>query len=341
MNKNTPHRVLIPVTMLAPKALPGDAQLAQLSGATMGTRWHVKLMHPSHLSQDELQAGIQQALDLVVTQMSHWEADSALSRFNAAPADSWHTLPAELFKVLDYALFIAQQSAGAFDPGIGRLVNLWGFGPEQKPLAQPAAETIRQALQAGDWQQLQVERAQQRAYQPGGVHLDFSGIAKGFGVDQVARYLEAQGIHSYLVEVGGELRGLGCKPDGSPWWTKLEHPDTEYTDHTIVALHGLAVATSGDYRRYVEQDGQRYSHTIDPRTGSPVVHSLASVTVLHADCMAADAHATAIMVLGPQRGLAYAEQWQLPCLLISRSNSNHDTPGFSETMSSAMQAMLH
>lgn len=331
-----PNRVLLPVAMAAPAPLPAGAQLAVLDGRSMGTSWQVRLVRPQQISPDALHAGIQQALDLVVAQMSHWQADSALSRFNSAPADSWHTLPAELFKVLDYAMFVAQQSGGAFDPCLGKLVNLWGFGPAPQPPAVPAAEQIRNALQGSGWRRLQLDRAQGRAHQPGGVALDFSGIAKGYAVDQVARYLAAQGIHAYLVEVGGELRGLGCKPDGSPWWTRLEHPDATSSNNTIVALHGLAIATSGDYLRFFEQDGRRYSHTVDGRTGYPIEHALASVTVLHAECMAADAHATAIMVLGTEQGLAYAEQWQLPCLLVSRHQA-----GFSETMSSAMRAMLN
>lgn len=336
MHAPVPNRVLVALDMAAPAPLPAGAQLAVLDGHSMGTSWQVKLLRPPQLAPDALYAGIQQALDLVVAQMSHWEADSALSRFNSAPAHSWHTLPAELFQVLDYAMFVAQQSGGAFDPCLGKLVNLWGFGPGQHAPAVPAAEQIRNALQDSGWRRLQLDRGQARAYQAGGVALDFSGIAKGYAVDQVARYLAAQGIHSYLVEVGGELRGLGCKPDGSPWWTRLASPDSTLLTNTIVALHGLAIATSGDYLRFFEQDGRRYSHTIDGRTGYPIEHALASVTVLHAECMAADAHATAIMVLGAERGLAYAEQWRLPCLLVSRNLA-----GFSETMSSAMRAMLN
>ena len=310
-----------------------------MGGHTMGTSWHVKLMRPPHMALSELQTGVQHTLDQVVAQMSHWDANSDLSRFNSAPAGSWHGLPPELFTVLDYALFIAQQSGGAFDPSIGKIVNIWGFGPDHRASTVPDATVLQQARQSCGWQQLSVERLPQRAYQPGGVQLDLSGIAKGFGIDQVARYLEAQGINSYLVEVGGELRGLGCKPDNSPWWVQLEQPVSASNRvtaiRTIVALHGLSIATSGDYRRYFEQEGQRYSHTIDPRTGYPIEHALASVTVLHAECMAADALATAILVLGPEAGLAYAEQWRLPCLFISRSPQ-----GLSETMSSPMRAML-
>jgi thiamine biosynthesis lipoprotein len=164
-------------------------------------------------------------------------------------------------------------------------------------------------------------------------------------VDLVARFLQEQGVTAYLVEVGGELRGEGCKSDQQPWWVELEHPAQTLPQQTtvqqntplqtILALHGLSVATSGDYRQQWEHEGKRYSHTIDPRDGHPLQHSLASVTVLHPECMKADALATAMLVMGLPAGLAYAEQLGLPCRFISRSAT-----GFSETMSTAMQAML-
>ncbi|CAN5699838.1 FAD:protein FMN transferase [soil metagenome] len=350
----TAHRVLIPANMPAPAPLPAAAVSTRLCGHSMGTSWSVHLLHPPQLSAAVLQAGIEQQLDLVVAQMSHWEADSALSRFNRAAAGSWHSLAPEFFKVLDYALYVAQQSRGAYDPAIGHLVNVWGFGPHQAAQAicpaMPDPATLQQARLAGGWQQLRLERATRRVRQPGGLALDLSSIAKGFSVDLVATYLADCGVTSYLVEVGGELRGLGCKADLRPWWVELEHPHSarHLGDKTIVALHGLAVATSGDYRRYFVQDGQRYAHTIDPRSGYPLQHNLASVTVLHAECMVADALATAILVMGLEAGLAYAEQLHLPCLLLSRDKSDETAQGdsdnqnepMSEHLSSALRAML-
>lgn len=354
----TAHRVLLPANMPAPAPLPAAAVATRLCGRSMGTSWSVNLLHPPQLSAAVLQAGIEQQLDLVVAQMSHWEADSALSRFNRAAAGSWHRLAPEFFKVLDYALYIAQQSRGAYDPAIGHLVNVWGFGPHRAAQAicpvMPIAAALQQARLAGGWQQLRLERATRRVRQPGGLALDLSSIAKGFSVDLVATYLADCGVTSYLVEVGGELRGLGCKADLNPWWVELEHPRSAHYQggKTIVALHGLAVATSGDYRRYFEQDGQRYAHTIDPRNGYPLQHNLASVTVLHAECMVADALATAILVMGLEAGLAYAEQLHLPCLLMSRDKSDDAVHGdsgninknmnehISEHMSSALRAML-
>jgi thiamine biosynthesis lipoprotein len=338
-------RVLIPNEMVAPPELPAGVELCELKGASMGTTWSVRLMRPPQLSAQQLQDGIARQLALVIDQMSPWESDSSISQFNRAQAASWHELPQEFFQVLDYALYIAQQSGGAYDPSIGKLVNLWGFGPLPKPTVAPGASEVAQAKQVSGWRQLQVDRLARRVRQPGGMSLDLSSIAKGFAVDLVARFLQEQGVTAYLVEVGGELRGEGCKSDQQPWWVELEHPAQTLPQQTtvqqntplqtILALHGLSVATSGDYRQQWEHEGKRYSHTIDPRDGHPLQHSLASVTVLHPECMKADALATAMLVMGLPAGLAYAERLGLPCRFISRSAT-----GFSETISTAMQAML-
>ncbi len=316
----------------------------------MGTSWSVKLVRPGHLSLQQVHAGIQRQLDQVVQQMSTWLDSSDISRFNRAPANSWHPLPKEFFKVLDYAVYTAQQSGGAYDPTVGPLVNLWGFGPGGSYDGPPQPEAIGQALARQGWRKLQLDRIRQRVLQPGGMYLDLSSIAKGYGVDQVADYLQAQGVQSYLVEVGGELRGYGSKPDADPWWVALEQPPSasvkdqadsasSQPQASIVALHGLAIATSGDYRRYFEQDGRRYSHTLDPRSGYPVQHAPASVTVLHASCMMADALATALTVLGVAEGLDYARDQNIAARFVSRTVSR-TALGFEEQLSPAFAAML-
>lgn len=310
----------------------------------MGTTWSVKLVRPSHLSLQQLRAGIQRQLDIVVEQMSTWLETSNLSRFNRAAAGSWHALPVEFFKVLDYALYIAQQSNGAYDPSVGSLVNLWGFGPDGKHDQAPAPAVIAETLAVKGWKEVRLDRLERRALQPGGVYIDLSSIAKGFGVDQVADYLQAQGVPSYLVEVGGELRGYGCKPDHDPWWVALEQPlplgmagptSSALPQQNLVALHEMSIATSGDYRRFFEQGGTRYSHTIDPRTGYPVQHAPASVTVLHSSCMIADALSTALTVLGVQEGMEYARSQNIAAHFIRRT-----AQGFEECMSPAFEAML-
>ena len=336
------RRVLLPHHISEDPA-PAGADIVALAGLTMGTSWSVRLVAPADL-QARLQHGLQQQLDAVVAQMSHWEVQSDLGRYNRAPAGSWHALEADFFTVLDCALDVMRDSGGAYDPCAGALVNLWGFGPEQRydepgfiapTQAQTAAVCDRRASQ-----RIALDRDARRFYQPGGMQLDLSAIAKGYGVDKLAGYLEAQGIHHYLVEVGGELRGAGVKPDGQPWWVALEQPPSWSSndgpcDEFVLALHGLSVATSGDYRRYFERDGQRVAHTIDPRTGMPATHDLASVTVVHAHCMAADAWSTALTVLGPQVGLALAEQRGLAARFVQRG-----ARGYGETLSSHLRAML-
>jgi thiamine biosynthesis lipoprotein len=306
-----------------------------LRGFTMGTHWQVKCYAETKFSSEELQTGIQARLDQVVAQMSPWEIDSDISKFNRAPANTWQVLPEDFFKVLQHSLFVAEQTHGAYDPSIGHLANLWGFGPQGKINTTPAAAAIIQALDLTQWQQIKLNADNHSALQPGNIHLDLCSTAKGFGVDQVARYLQDSGIQSYLVEVGGELRGLGCKPDGQPWWVELEDLTESSGPACVAAVHGIAIATSGDYRRYFEVAGQRYSHSIDPRTGYPVQHGVASVTVLHPECMIADALATAMTIMGLEAGMRYAKQLHAAARFIVREEN-----GYSHHMSPAFLAMM-
>lgn len=331
------RRVFIPLDVAGPQIPPAHAISHTLSGKSMGTSWTVQLLClPVHDAQ-ELQAGIEAELNQVIMQMSTWNPSSHLCEFNRAPTNSWQSLPAEFFKLVDYSLYLSQQTGGAYDITAGKLVDLWGFGPAGKRENQPTEIEINKALQAGNWKSLELDHLEQCLRQTGSVTLDLSSIAKGFALDQVARYLDTQKITSYLIELGGELRGLGMKKDQSPWWVRIESPavtDPQGTEY-LVALHGLSVATSGDYRQYFEQDGRRYAHTLDPRTGYPVDNDLASVTVLHPECMVADAMATALTVLGCSFGLDYADQHQIAALFLQRTAT-----GFEEKMSKALIAML-
>lgn len=332
-------RVLIP-SSLTDVALPrhGTEHVATLAGATMGTTWCVKLVSEGASSLDRVRAGIQAALDLVIAQMSTWEPSSDLSRFNAAPSATWHALPEACFDVVDFALRLARETAGAYDPTIGPLVDLWGFGPAPRRSAPPSVEDIAAAHARTGWARVALDPKTRRAYQPGGVSVDLSSIAKGYAVDLVASALEGEGIDRYLIEIGGELRGRGTKPDGGPWWVALERPTDAVADaraDTLVALHGLSVATSGDYRRYFEDGGTRYSHTIDPRTGRPVDHRLAAVTVLHGECMVADALATALTVLGAEDGLEWARRRDVAALFVERT-----AEGLDERLTPALAVML-
>ncbi len=294
----------------------------------MGTGWCVKLCGSPRLDLAALQAAIQHALDEVVAQMSPWEAGSDLSRYNRASAGHWQALPPAFAQVMGCALEVAAASDGAFDPSAGELVNLWGFGPPGPVARAPDALQLESARARAGWQRLQ--RRAHELLQPGGVTLDLSAIAKGYGVDQVARRLTVLGIENHLVEVGGELRGTGIRPDGQPWWVDLHRPPgAEALPLTRIALHGLSVATSGDYLRHFDDDGVRHAHTLDPRTGRPITHGLASVSVLHRDCMQADAWSTALTVLGTGPGLALARERGLAALFVQRTAdgvTEHLTP---------------
>ena len=304
----------------------------------MGTSWSARLLRPPGV-RSNLGQQMQAELDGIVAEMSHWDADSTLGRYNRAPGGSWHALPPRFVAVLDYALRVARESDGAYDPFAGALVNSWGFGPErrynQPDFHAPGPGAVRSLLERRASLSPEFDRAGARLLQPGGALLDLSSIAKGYAVDRLAWCLEQHGVRHYLVEIGGELRGAGMKPDGQPWWVTLEGvPGLEATP-AVVALHGLAVATSGDYRRYFEHGALRASHTLDPRSGYPIANDIASCTVLHASCMAADALSTTITVLGAAAGLAFAEERQLAARLLLRRAG-----GAEERTTSAWQAML-
>lgn len=313
--------VLVPLD-IDPTPPPAGSRLQRLSGSTMGTDWSARLMRPPGLDAD-LDAELRGELDDIVRQMSHWEPDSLLSRYNAAPAGSWHPLPPAFYEVMAYALAVHEASAGAYDPAAGALVNLWGFGPGPRfdgaGFYAPDAQAVARALGQRTHAPVRLDPEGRRLLQPGGAVLDLSAVAKGYAVDRLALCLERHGVQHYLVEIGGELRGAGLKADGQPWWVEIEGvPDAQSGSQAVVALHGLAVATSGDYRRYFHQAGQRRPHTLDPRSGYPVSNELASVTVLAPTCMQADALSTALSVLGPQEGLAFAEAHGLAARLLLR-----------------------
>jgi thiamine biosynthesis lipoprotein len=340
------RRVLLPHDISDDPA-PAGGVIRDYAGRSMGTTWSVRLVAAADVLPD-LQTGLQSQLDGIVAEMSHWEADSDLGRFNRASAGAWQVLPPAFFDVLSYAMGVARDSAGAYDPCAGALVNLWGFGPhgrfDQPDFHPPSAGRIAAARAQLAAQPVVLEPGSRRALQPGGVQLDLSAVAKGYSVDRLAYYLKTQGLHHYLVEVGGELRGAGLKPDGQPWWVALEQVSDagagagadRQPDELVLALHGLAVATSGDYRRYFALDGRRYSHTIDPRSGMPIANDLASVTVVHAQCMAADAWSTALTVLGREQGLRLAERQGLAARFVARDADG----GFTEHMSTHLRAML-
>lgn len=334
--------VLVP-ERLDPAAPPAGSVVQSSVGTSMGTSWSVKAAMPAG-ALAALAPALQATLDAVVAQMSHWQVHSDLGRFNRAAAGSWHTLPEPFFSVLDYALAVAEDSGGAYSPCAGALVALWGFGPgaayRQPGFTAPAADVVAATLRQAS--EIVLDHTDKRAFQPGGVQLDLSSVAKGFAVDQLARCLHSRGVHHHLVEIGGELRGAGMRPDRMPWWVQLESVPDEApapTDPitsaaTVVALHGMSVATSGDYRRQFSHAGGRASHTLDPRTGHPIANRIAAVTVLHRHCMAADALSTALSVLGLADGMRFAERRQLAARFVLRGAG-----GLEEHHSSAWRAL--
>ncbi len=299
----------------------------------MGTEWSVRAV-ASQAALDALLPDIEALFAGIIAEMSNWEHYSAISRFNASAPGSWHVLPPSFFAVLTAALDVARESGGAFDPALGMLVDRWGFGPAGAAGTPPPHEVIAGLLGGPRWEDLRLDLAAQRAFQPG-VALDFSGIAKGHAADRLAGLLREHGVRSFLAEIGGELVGEGIKPDGQPWWVDFEAPPGSDVPPIRAALHGLAIATSGDYRRFREYDGQSFAHTIDPRTGAPLVNGVASATVLHASCMMADAYATAVTVLGPDAGLRFADERGIACRWLVREDG-----GMREIVSPALAAML-
>ncbi len=293
----------------------------------MGVSWTAQLCAPPDLDVKALQVAVQMTLNAVVLQMSTWEPDSAISRFNRADPDSWHNLPAGFAAVIDRALHWATASDGAFDPTVGRLTDIWGFGPAGSRADPPAGQEIDGLWSQSGWTRLERQGAALR--QPGGLELDLSGIAKGYGVDAAFLALKALGVRHALVEIGGELRGEGVQPDGQPWWVEIETPPgMTASEPIVVALHGLSLATSGDYRRFRMDSGRRRSHTIDPRTGSPVEMAAASVSVLAETCMDADALCTVLMVLGPDAGLTWATERDVAACWRLRDGGERMTPAF-------------
>lgn len=308
----------------------------KFSGDTMGTRYHITVVDEAEgLDAAALQAKIDARLVDINQSMSTYIEDSELQRFNAAPVDTWVPLSNDLFEVLLLSMEIGWISDGAFDVTVGPLVDLWGFGPVPRS-EPPDAEALAAARAQVGQSALELDLLEQRARKKRPVQLDLSAVAKGYGVDMLAELLNAEGITDYMVEVGGEVRVRGSNPAGRAWRIGIEMPDAAVGQVAqALNLRDVALATSGDYRNYYEVDGQRYSHTIDPATGGPVRHNLASVTVVAARCAEADALATAIDVMGPERGWALVEERQLAAYLIVRVDD-----GFDVRVSPAMQAYM-
>lgn len=311
----------------------------QLEGSTMGTSYHITVVAAQgeqlDVAADELQAAIDEQLREINQSMSTYIPDSELMQFNQAPVGDWQALSVPLIEVLQISQRISAKSDGAFDITVGPLVDLWGFGPQGAPQQVPEESEITRAREHMGFEHLALNEAGQ-ARKLADIRLDLSAVAKGYGVDVLSRYLESRGFEHFLVEIGGELRVKGFSPRGDQWRLGIEQPSLLHSGgRKTIELTDVAMATSGDYRNYYERDGQRYSHTIDPGTGRPIVHNLVSVTVLTDSTAEADAWATALNVLGPERAMELAEREGLAIYMIVKEDD-----GFADRYSPAFEPYL-
>lgn len=301
------------------------AKLESFSGPTMGTRYSVSVvLTGSDANISVLKKAVDDRLAAINRQMSTYDSDSELSRFNKYEGDDWFAVSSETAQVVAYALLVAKESAGAFDPTVGPAVNLWGFGPDGRRATSPSDEQIAAALSRIGYQHVaaQLDPPALRKKVPD-VYLDLSAVAKGYAVDAVTELLIEQGIESSMVEIGGEVRVQGRKPGDVPWKIGIEQPDeTGRSVREVLELADMSLATSGDYRNYFEDQGVRYSHTIDPTTGRPVQHLLATVSVVADTCMEADALATALLVMGEEKGYDWCEDHDVAALFLIRTKDD-------------------
>lgn len=300
----------------------------RLKGKAIGTYYSVVAYGvPQGISADDLSKGIDKVVSDINSVMSLFEKDSELSRFNAYQKSDWFPVSAEMEKVVQTAKDVNRETGGVFDITIAPLVNLWGFGPDKRPEKIPSEAEIKTAISemGSQYIETRLQPPAIRKLNPD-ITLDLAAIAKGYCVDKVSNWLEKQGVTASMVEIGGEIRTRGMKPDGSLWRIAVEKPvSMERSVEAVIAFTDKSMATSGDYRNYFEDGGIRYSHIIDPTTGRPISHKLVSVSVMDDTCIRADALATGLMVLGPEKGVEFAKKMNLPAFFIVKTSD-----GFAE-----------
>ncbi|MGD8218674.1 FAD:protein FMN transferase [Pseudomonas thivervalensis] len=297
-----------------------DDTLERFGGPTMGSHYSIQYVrHSAGPGPKAVQAEVENILAEVDRQFSTYRSDSDVERFNALPANSCQVMPGPVLALIRVGEQLSVQSDGSFDLTVEPLLNLWGFGPQSRGETVPSAEALALARQRVGHGHLRIEG--DRLCKDAAVEVDFNSIAAGHAVDRIAARLQALGIDSYLAEATGELKAVGRKPDGSAWRIALEEPrDDRQVAERVIEVNGYGVSTSGDYRKYFEQGGQRYSHTFDARTGTPVLHNLASVTVIHPSALMADGLSTLLLILGPERGWDYAQEHGIGVFFVLRDN---------------------
>lgn len=290
-----------------------------LEGPTMGTVYHVRVDDAGAEGREqEISRLIRSTLDDVDAKMSTWKADSEISRFNRMGAGEEMIVSAETFEVLEAARRLGRETGGAFDVTVGPLVDLWGFGPSGSSTTAPPAAEVERAREKVGLDLLELHPEDRTVSKPvGGVEVDLSAIAKGYAVDRVIGVLVDAGLERLMVEVGGEVKTRGRTAEERPWRIGIERPLVGTREVALrIPLVDAALASSGNYRNFIEMDGTTYGHEIDPRTGFPVAHRTRGVSVVTDSCMEADALATALMVMGADRGLAWAVERDLAALFF-------------------------
>lgn len=298
-----------------------------LSGNIFGTFFEVSIgaEHPE-VDRDRIEAGVLEQLNEIDRQMSTYREDSVLNQLNDAPLHEPVVVDDALFEVLLRAEQIAEHTEGTFDHAVGSLVNLWGFGPEAQIEQRPDEDELRERLAEVGYHFVILNSAEQSVMRTRDVFVDLSAIAKGYAVDAVSAYLHEQGLANHLVNIGGDLVAQGQRGADRRWRIGIEAPlDGEQMVRHILPIEDIAMVSSGDYRNYFEHDGRRYSHLIDPTTGEPINHRLAAVTVMADNATDADAYATAFMVMGEERGLAFANEHDIAALFIYRAGDSFES----------------
>ncbi len=302
-----------------------------LSGPTMGSTYTIKYVYNATTpAADAVGVEVQSILDEVDRQMSTYRLDSDIARFNQSPANTCMTMPQPVLELARYGDTLSRLSHGAFDLTLGPLLDVWGFGPQARGKKVPSAAEIAQAQAQIGYQHIRVVDGQ--LCKDADVSIDFNSIAAGYTVDRMSERFAELNIGSYMIEITGELLAKGLKPDGSPWRIALEQPlgDGQRAIQRVLEIDGYGINTSGDYRNYFEEDGVRFSHTIDPQVGAPISHRLASVTVIDPSTLHADGLGTLLLVLGPERGLAFAEKHKIAAFFVMRESEGFTTQVSSE-----------
>ena len=308
------------------KELPRFSQIT-VSGETMGTGYSVKVVIPDSLEEMKIKKTVSKGIDSVLQSvdrlMSTYKENSEISRFNNFSDTNWFPISKEFAKVVEAALKIGKETEGALDITVEPLVNLWGFGPKEKRTTIPDSQEVKMLLNITGIDKIKInDNPVAIGKSIPETEIDLSSIAKGYGVDKTSEYLLGNGFDNFMVEVGGEVRTSGKNKLAQDWKIGISDPIDQTKLAKIIRVSGNALATSGDYYNFFEYNGRIYSHTINPTTGFPVTHSLVSVSVIHNSCMYADGYATAIDVLGPEKGLKFAKKMKLPVYLISKNNDS-------------------